>query len=98
MYALKYIFINVIFNSICWKAFVESIFVESRNSNIITEDSEIVKRWTEYCKELYNYPINPDENILNDDRVAYIEENLPILKSEVEHVIRSLKRENQQVG
>ena len=30
----------------------ESIFVESRNGNILTEDSEIVKRWTEYCKEL----------------------------------------------
>ena len=62
MYALKYIFINVTFNSICWyhkifhyhiQAFVESIFVENRepgNGNILTEDSEIVKRWTEYCK------------------------------------------------
>ena len=28
---------------------------------------------------------------------ACIEENLPILKSKVEHTIRSLKKENQQV-
>ena len=56
MSVLKYIFINVNFNSICLyheifhyhiQAFVKSIFVESRNGNILTEDSEIVKRWTE---------------------------------------------------
>ena len=39
-----------------------------------------------------NYPIHLDENILNDDRGACVEENLPILKSEVEHAIRSLKK------
>ena len=70
----------------------ESIFVESRNGIILTKDSEIVKIWTEFCKELFNYPINPDENILNYDRGVCVEENLPILKSEVEHVIRSLKK------
>ena len=52
MYALKYIFINVTLNSICRyherfkyhiQAFMKSIFVESRNGNILTEDSEIVK-------------------------------------------------------
>ena len=55
MYALKYIFINFTLNSICWyherfqyhiQAFVKNIFVESRNGNILTEDSEIVKIWT----------------------------------------------------
>ena len=51
----------------------ESIFVEGRNGNTLTEDSEIVKRWTAYCKELYNYLINPDKNILNDDRGACVE-------------------------
>ena len=70
----------------------ESIFVENINGNILTEESEIVQIWTEYCKELYNYSINPDENILNDDRGACVEENFPILKSEVEHVIRSLQK------
>ena len=53
MYALKYIFINVTLNSICWyhgrfqyhiHALVKSIFVEGRNGNILIEDSEIVKR------------------------------------------------------
>ena len=52
MYALKYIFINFTLNSICWyherfqyhiQALVKIIFVESRNGNILTEDSEIVK-------------------------------------------------------
>ena len=44
---LKYIFINFILNSICWyherfqyhiQAFVKSIFMESRNGNILTDD------------------------------------------------------------
>ena len=48
MYALKYIFINVTLNSILWyleivhyhiQAFADSIFVESRNVNILTKDS-----------------------------------------------------------
>ena len=26
----------------------------------IPEDSMILKRWTEYCNELYNHKINPD--------------------------------------
>ena len=42
MYALKYIFINVTFNSICWyhEIFHYHIlaFVESRDGNILTED------------------------------------------------------------
>ena len=55
MYALKYIFKIVTLNSICCyheifqyhiQSLVKSIFVESRNGNILTEDSEIVKRWT----------------------------------------------------
>ena len=66
--------------------------MEIKNGNILTEDSEIVKRWKEYCKELYKYPINPYENILNDDRGSCIEDNLPILKSEVEQAIRSIKK------
>ena len=51
MYSLKYIFINVTFNSICWYAerfkYNIQVFVKSRNGNILTEYSEIVgKRWT----------------------------------------------------
>ena len=74
MYALKYIFINVTFNSIFWYHDIFSYHIQafmiSRNGNILTEDSEIVKRWKEYCKQLYNYTINLDKNILNDYRGA----------------------------
>ena len=34
------------------------------NYDTISEDTEMVKIWTEYCSELYNHPINPDQNIL----------------------------------
>ena len=46
----------------------------------------MVKRWTEYCNELYNHPINPDQNSLIN-REVNVYDNLPILKSEVENTI-----------
>ena len=50
----------------------------------------MVKKWTEYCNELYNHQINPDQNtFINSEVVLY--DNLTILKSEVENVIKNLK-------
>ena len=49
-------------------------------------------RWTEYCKDLYNYLIKTyrakveTDNIREDDK-----QQLPILNSEVIHPIKSLK-------
>ena len=41
-----------------------SIFVYSKGVPI-AEYSMFLKRWTEYCNELYNHQINPDINVLN---------------------------------
>ena len=51
-----------------------------------------MERLTEYCKELYNYPINPDIYLLQTNTLANKEVTLlPILKSEVEYAIKKLK-------
>ena len=52
-----------------------------------------LNRWTEYCKELYNYPINPDPSVLahNENQNTYTDDELPILESEVVNAIKSLK-------
>ena len=65
--------------------------IENKDGDIISEDNEMVKRWTEYCNELYNHSINPDQNtLINREEVVY--DNLPILKSEVENSITYLKK------
>ena len=33
--------------------------IEDKNGQPIAEEHSILKRWTEYCQELYNYPIKP---------------------------------------
>ena len=52
--------------------------------SILSEGSSILNRWTEYCRNLYNYPIKPDVNILNHTEILSKDSdlNLTILKSE----------------
>ena len=45
----------------------------------------------ENCKYIYNYQITPDRNLLSN-RKSYSEISPPILKSEVEQAIRSIKK------
>ena len=65
--------------------------IENKDGDTISEDTEIEKRWTEYCNNLYNYPINPDKNTLINREVE-VSDNLLILKSEVENAIKNLKK------
>ena len=49
---------------------------------------------TEYCKDLYNYPIKTDRAKVETDNIREDDEQpLPILKSEVNHAIKSLKND-----
>lgn len=50
-----------------------------------------MERWTEYCKELYNYPVTPDKNLLNNEPGLRDLEQLSMLKEEVEYAVYSLK-------
>ena len=38
--------------------------VQDKQGNGLTDEQEIIGRWTEYCSELYNHPINEDSGVL----------------------------------
>ena len=61
----------------------KSPIIEDKDGEPLTESAAILDRWTEYCKELYNYPISPDESFL-DNRQEKLTSTLPVLRAEVE--------------
>ena len=50
--------------------------IEDSNGKPPSVDSSILNRWTEYCHNLYNYPIKPDVNILNNMNIISKESDL----------------------
>ena len=66
--------------------------IEDSSGNLLTESSDVHARWTEYCKGLYNYNLQPDTSILQQDQTSTREvQDLPVLQEEVEAAVRSLK-------
>ena len=65
--------------------------VQDPSGNCLTEEREILNRWTEYCSELYNHKVNGDPSILNCPQTD-TENGRPILRKEVETAIQSLKK------
>ena len=66
--------------------------IKDKTGTPLADDKAKMERWTEYCKELYNYSINPDIPLLQTNTLANKEVTiLPILKSEVEYAIKKLK-------
>ena len=65
--------------------------IEDKDGNLLTESSEVLNRWTEYCKELSNFPIQPDTSLLKRGlRPPQEPSPLLIMKEKVEAAIRSL--------
>ncbi|CAH8851413.1 unnamed protein product, partial [Trichobilharzia szidati] len=66
--------------------------IEDGKGTLLTEEADILRRWTEYCKGLYNHKISPNYSLINnscwDNREIG---DSPILESEVEEAIKSLK-------
>ena len=66
--------------------------IEDMDGSLLTEQAAVTKRWTEYCQELYNFPIKPNPNILTNATTASSEcDDVPTLRAEVEEAVRSLK-------
>ena len=65
--------------------------IQDSNGNCLIENEDIMNRWTEYCKELYNQPLKGNPKVLEITN-NYEELSLPILKSEIEKVVKSLKK------
>ena len=65
--------------------------IQDRFGKCITEEQEILSRWTEYCLELYNHESCGDNAVL--DCIQPPEEDLqPILREEVEIAVAALKK------
>ena len=65
--------------------------VQDRSGKCLTEERQILNRWTEYCSELYNYEANGDPSVLNCPQTD-TEDNHPILRREEEAAVQSLKK------
>ena len=65
--------------------------VQDRSGRCLTEERQIVNRWTEYCSELYNHKANGDPSVLNCPQ-ADTEDDHPTFRKEVEIAVHLLKR------
>ena len=65
--------------------------IENANGVSTEDDSGRLERWTEYCKDLYNYSIKTDHAKLYNTQEKDKEQPLTILNEEV---INALKLKN----
>ena len=71
---------------------LKTAVIYDQDGKLITDNKEVLKRWTEHCKGLYNYEIHPDTSLLQTDLpFTDVKDSLPILKKEVEGAVQSLK-------
>ena len=62
-----------------------------KDGNCLTEDNHILKRWTEYCAELYSHKTSGDPEVLIVSPPSN-KGDFPILREEVEMAINRLKK------
>ena len=65
--------------------------VQDRSGKCLTEEQDILNRWTEYCTELYNHKANRDSSVLDCPQTD-VEDDHPIFCKEVEAAVQSLKK------
>ena len=65
--------------------------VQDRPGICLTEERQILNRWTEYCTDLYNHKANGDPSVLNCPQTD-TDDDHPILRREVEAAVQSLKK------
>ena len=68
----------------------KSTTIQDKSEKCLTEENEILNRWTEYCSDLYNYETDGDPIVLDCPRIPD-EEHQPILREEVEAAVKALK-------
>ena len=64
---------------------------QDRSAKCLTEEREILNRWTEYCSELYDHKDNGNQSVLNCLQTD-TEDSNPILRKEVQAAVQSLKK------
>ena len=69
----------------------KATIVQYRSGKCLTEERQILNRWTEYCSELYNHKANGDPSVLKCPQTE-TEDDHPIIRREVEAAVQSLKK------
>ena len=67
--------------------------VQDRSGKCLTEERQILNRWTEYCSELYNHKASGYPSVLNCTQTD-TEDGHPILRREVEAAITEEREVN----
>ena len=65
--------------------------IQDKAGKCLTEEQDILKRWTEYCSELYTHTPTRDPKVL-DVPPPINNDSYPILREEVEAAVKSLKK------
>ena len=65
--------------------------IQDHLGKFLTEERQILNRWTEYCSELHNHKANGDPSVLNCPQTD-TEDDHPMLRREVEAAVQSLKK------
>ena len=65
--------------------------IQDNDEKYLTEEQDILKRWSVYCSDLYKYRATGDPEVLKV-RPATDTDNYPILREEVEAAVKSLKK------
>jgi len=64
--------------------------IKDKNGEVVTSKEDIEKRWTEYAKELHNYHIKTDRNILTTLSIVH---QLPIqTEHQTLHAVKLLRQ------
>ena len=67
--------------------------IQRKSGKCLTEEKDVLNRWTEYCSDLYNHQADKDNNILCRDNLENMDNNPPpILLSEVIWAVEALKK------
>ena len=67
----------------------KATIIQNCSEKCLTEEREILNRWTEYCTELYNHKANGDPLVLNCPQTD-TEDDHSILRKDVEAAVQSL--------
>ena len=70
----------------------KSTTIQDKSEKCLTEENEILNRWTGYCSDLYNYETDGDPIVLDCPQIPD-EEHHPILREEVEAAVKALNME-----
>ena len=68
----------------------KSTTIQDKSGKCLTEENEILNRWTEYCSDLYNYETDGDPIVFNCPEIPD-EEHHPFLREKVEAAVKALK-------